>query len=273
MIYLSKTNRSVTEKYIKFCQQGLPNSKILEWHEILTKSDVDKLVFLGILRGTNVLYRWAEKYGKDFYFIDRPYWGESRNTPYYQRIVKNGHIKNKIEARPEDRFKKSFPWKIDPWNKNKKGDIVVCPPTNAIAAFFNKHSWLEETLEILKANTDRNIVVRNKGYNPIVSYNDDGALVVTGKQKNETNGPLDWNNVYTIVAFNSNITLEATARGIPIFCDSHNACAPIAEKDFSKIETPVYPDREPLYFSLAYGQFTAQEMRDGTAWRILDNGR
>lgn len=270
MIYLSRTNRSATEKYINFCQRGLPNSKILDWKEILTRSDVEKIILLGILRGTNVLYRWAEQNKKDFYFLDRPYWGQTRNTPYYTRIVKNGHIKNKLESRPDDRFKKSFPWTIHPWNKNKKGDIVVCPPTNAIATFFNQHSWLEDTLKILRANTDRNIVVRKKGYNPTVGYDKDGALVVTGKEENDTTSKLDWSNVYTIVAFNSNITLEATTRGIPVFCNEHNACAPIAEKDFSKIETPVYPDREPLYYSLAYGQFTADEMSDGTAWRILD---
>ena len=49
-----------------------------------------------------------------------------------------------------------------------------------------------------------------------------------------------------------------------------NSCAPIAEQDFSKIETPKYADREPCYHSLAYGQFSAEEMRDGWAWRILD---
>jgi hypothetical protein len=49
-----------------------------------------------------------------------------------------------------------------------------------------------------------------------------------------------------------------------------NSCAPIAETDFSKIETPKYADREPCYYSLAYGQFSAEEMRNGWAWGILD---
>lgn len=270
MIYLSKTNRSVTEKYITFCHQGLPGSKILDWKEILKKNDVDGLVFLGILRGSNLLYRWAEENNKNFYFIDRPYWGETRNFPYFQKIVKNGHIKTKLEDRPDDRFKQSFPWTIHSWNKDKKGDIVVCPPSNAISTFFEKQDWLENTLKILKENTNRNIVVRKKGYNPIVGFDNDGAMVVTGKEKNETDGKLDWSNVYAIVAFNSNITLEATTRGVPVFCDEHNACSPIAETDFSKIETPIYPDREPLYYSLAYGQFTGEEMKNGTAWRILN---
>ena len=68
----------------------------------------------------------------------------------------------------------------------------------------------------------------------------------------------------------ANISLEATTRGIPCFTDLHNACAPISETDFTKIESPKYVDREPLYYSMAYGQFTAEEMQNGFAWSILD---
>ena len=51
-------------------------------------------------------------YTKDFYYIDRPYWGESRGTPYWMRCVKNEHVKTFVDNRPDDRFKKTF--------KNKK---------------------------------------------------------------------------------------------------------------------------------------------------------
>ena len=269
MIYLSRTERQLTEKYIDYCSRSFPGSKILKWSEIIKKDDVDKLIFLGVLRGTNVLYKWAKENKKDFYFLDRPYWGETRNPPYYMRIVKNGHLKNWFEKRPDDRWKKSKTREIFPWRKTGR-DIVVCPPTNAIAEFFGVHNWLEKTLETLKNNTDRPIVVREKKYNPIVGYNEDGSLVVQGKQQSNNTGPVDWDNAYAIVTYNSNITFEATTKGIPIFCDKHNACAPIGETDFSKIEKPIYPDREPLYHSMAYGQFTADEMKDGTAFKILD---
>ena len=44
----------------------------------------------------------------------------------------------------------------------------------------------------------------------------------------------------------------------------------ICENDFSKIETPLYADREPVFYSLAYGQFTQEEFRNGWALSILD---
>ena len=136
--------------------------------------------------------------------------------------------------------------------------------------FFNVHSWLDETIATLKANTDRPIVVKNKGYNPIIGHDKNGGYIVTGKDNTPPRPPIDWDSTFAIVTYNSNITLEATTRGIPCCTVIHNACAPISETDFSKIETPKYADREPLYYSMAYGQFTAEEIRNGYAWRILD---
>ncbi len=269
MIYVSSTNRKLTEKYIDWAVAGLPNCKKISPLELITKKDCTKAVLLGLLRGTHLVYRWAEKNNIDFNYIDRPYWGETRNHPYYMKIVKNNFLKNWQEDRPDDRFKKSFPWPIKPWKKEGK-NIIVCPPSNAIKEFRGVHNWLDTTLKTLKENTDRPIIVKTKGYNPLIGVDTNGGYFVAGKDKQKPSGPIDWDDAYAIVTYNSNISLEATTRGIPCFTDPHNACAPISETDFTKIETPKYAEREPLYHSMAYGQFTAEEMRNGYAWRILD---
>jgi hypothetical protein len=269
MIYVSSTNRQLTEKYVDWAVHGLPNSKKLQPQEIIKTKDCTKAVMFGVLRGTHLVYRWAEKNKIDFYYMDRPYWGETRNAPYYVKVVKNNHLKNWYEERPSDRFEKSFPWPIKPWKKDGR-NIVVCPPSNAMQEFFGVHDWLDNTLRTLKANTDRPILVKNKGYNPIIGKDINGGHIVTGKDNTPPSPPIDWDDAYAIVTYNSNISLEATTRGIPCFTDTHNACAPISETDFSKIETPKYTEREPLYYSMAYGQFTADELKNGYAWSILD---
>ena len=269
MIYLSNTDREVTEKYMRMAQSGMPNSTLLPYHEVLKKTDATKVWLFGILRGTNLVYEHCVKNKIDFYYMDRPYWGETRNSPYYVKIVKNNHLKNWQENRPDDRFKKSFPWPIHPWKKDGK-NIIVCPPSNAMKDFFGVDDWLDKTIATLKANTDRPIIIKNKGYNPIMGRDANGGMIVTGKDDSKPSGPIDWDNAYAVVTYNSNISLEATTRGIPCFTDVHNACAPISETDFSKIEKPCYVDREPLYYSMAYGQFTAEEIKSGYAWRILD---
>ena len=167
-------------------------------------------------------------------------------------------------------------------------DVAVCPWSHiqvilqycniqtfvsfyhAMKEFRGVHDWLDKTLTTLKENTDRPIIVKTKGYNPIIGLDENGGYKVIGKDNEKPSGPIDWDNAYAIVTYNSNISLEATTRGIPCFTDIQNACAPISETDFTKIEQPRYPDREPLYYSMAYGQFTAKEMSSGYSWRLLD---
>ena len=136
--------------------------------------------------------------------------------------------------------------------------------------FFNAHDWLENTLKILKENTDRKIEVREKPYNPNIKKDEYGATI---KVDNPTDhkGPVYWKNIFATVTYNSTTVIDSVRNGVPIFTDKIvNAGAPISEHDFTKIETPKYPDREPLYYSMAYGQFTAEEIRNGYAWKILD---
>ena len=269
MIYLSKTARFVTEKYIEFAQQGMPGSKILPYDQVIEKKDATKVWFFGILRGTNLVYEHCQKNGIDFYYMDRPYWGISRDTPYFLRIVKNDHVKNFIDDRPDDRFKASFPFDIKPYHKNGK-KILVCPPTNSISTFFKCKNWLQNTMAQLKKNTDREIIVREKPYNPEAQRGTDGKIHVGANSTKVSKEPIDWREIHAVVTNNSSITIKALANGVPVFADSNNCAFPIAGKSLARIEDPVYVDPRPLFYSLAYGQFTAKEMSDGTAKRLID---
>ena len=269
MIYLSNTHRELTEKYIKFAQKGIPGSKILPYDEILKKKDAESVWLFGILRGTNLVYEHCVKNKIKFFYMDRPYWGVSRQEPHFLRIVKNGHVKNFVENRPDDRFKATFPYEIQDYHKSGK-KIMICPPTSSISTFFGCENWLDRTLEGLRANTDREIVVRDKPYNP-EAYIDKHGIMRTGENNTKTQKEkIDWREIHAVVTFNSSITIKALANGVPVFTDENNCAFPIAEKDLTKIESPRYEDPRPLFYSLAYGQFNAQEMSDGTARRILD---
>ena len=269
MIYISETGRKTTEKYIQFVSAGLPGSRILDYKRLLETKDAEKVWLFGILRGTDLVYKHCQKNKIDFYYMDRPYWGISRQPPYTLRITKNDHVKNFIDERPDDRFKATFPHEILPYHKNGR-KILVCPPTNAIQQFFGCTDWLEKTMKELKSNTDREIIVRDKPYNP-ETYIDANGVMRTGENKTTTpKEKIDWREIHAVVTNNSSITIKALANGVPVFADSNNCAFPIAGKSLSLIENPIYHDPRPLFYSLAYGQFTAEEMQNGKAMRILD---
>ena len=269
MFYCITTGRPVTEKYIESFARGA-HGTIVNWEKVVNSNDCDKVALMGILRGTNIVYHWAKKNKKDFYYIDRPYWGESRGTPYWMRCVKNEHVHTKITHRPDDRYKKHYRGDpIKPYHKNGKY-ILVVPPSHSIALHFNATNWLDETMMILKKNTDREIIVREKPYNP-KSYFDDAGILLPGPSENkQPERPFEWPQVHAVVTFNSSITIKALHNGVPCFSNFENPCSAICEKDFSKIESPLYEERQPLFHSLAYGQFTRDEFRNGYALRILD---
>jgi hypothetical protein len=74
------------------------------------------------------------------------------------------------------------------------------------------------------------------------------------------------------VAFNSIAALESVIYGVPSFVTVPCAASPLALTDLTKINTPYYPDESLVKqqcYSLAYGQFTNEEIENGTAHKIL----
>ena len=269
MFYCVHTGRINTEKYIESFARGV-GRPIVSYQKVLDSTDCDKVAFMGVLRGTNLVYHWAKENNKDFYYIDRPYWGESRGTPYWMRCVKNAHVKHTHEPRPDDRYKKYYNGDpIKPYHKNGKY-ILVVPPSNSMSLHFNAADWLDKTLKTLRANTDREIIVREKPYNPKSFIDTEGRMMAGPSENKQPERPFEWPMVHAVVTFNSSITIKALHNGVPCFSNFENPCGPICESDFSKIETPMYSEREPIFHSLAYGQFTQEEFRNGWALNILD---
>ena len=247
------TTKPRTQRYVDAFVNGSGKGRIYQFRD-LKGLPKEILTMYGILAGSGEVYKWCEKDNRDFYFMDHGYFTNAHDRPHWLRITKNKHCQNILQQKPTDRYEKHFKQDIKPWGKGKK--ILVLPPTNAIANFFNATDWLSNTLKTLKENTDREIDVREKPYNPTVHK-----------------GNIDWQDYHATVTYNSNTMVASLTNGVPVFCDSENsAAAPISETDFTKIETPRYGDRIALFSSLAYNNWTLQEMANGTAWRMLNEG-
>ena len=263
------TTKPRTQRYIDAFVNGSGRGAIYQFRDLkeLPKED---LTMYGILAGSGEVYKWCEKERRDFYFMDHGYFTNAHDSPHWLRITKNKHCQNILQHKSTDRYERHFKQDIKPWNKGKK--ILVLPPTNAIANFFDATAWLNDTLKILKRNTDRVIDIREKPYNPTITTDHVGATVKVDRPTVHK-GNINWNDYHATVTYNSNTMVASLANGVPVFCDpSNSAAAPISETDFSKIETPKYGDRIALFSSLAYNNWTLEEMTNGTAWSMLNGG-
>ena len=260
------TTKPRTQRYVEAFVRGAGQGKLYQFRDLKLLPE-ENLTMYGILAGSGEVYKWCEKEHRDFYFMDHGYFTNAHKSPHWLRITKNKHCQNILQQRPTDRYEKHFKQDIKPWNKGKK--ILVLPPTNAIANFFNATDWLSKTINTLKQNTDREIDVREKPYNPTVEIDHVGATVKVDRPTvHKVN--INWDDYYATVTYNSNTMVASLVNGVPVFCDPKNsAAAPISETDFSKIETPKYGDRIALFSSLAYNNWTLQEMANGTAWSML----
>lgn len=210
------------------------------------------------------------KVGRDFYYIDTGYFGNfpcPGNPPgkkFFHRIVKNDLQHTKLRDCPKDRWDNLL--KHDPrlqwkgWKKSGKNILIITPnPKSCHYYGFEKDQWLESVLKNLKEHTDRPIVIREKG-----SRSDRNTV-------DTIYDALD-RDVYATVTFNSIAAIESVAYGIPTFVAVPCAASPLAEMDLSKINTPFFPDDKLILQqcrSLAYGQFTGDEITSGRAWAIL----
>ncbi len=229
-------------------------------------------IFRGVVKRKYIQQHWRDK--KDFYYMDTGYFGNfiSLGNPsgkkLYHRIVKNDLQKHWLEDYPNDRWKEIC--KIDPryqwkgWKKKGKKILIIVPNRKSCVFYGydideNKKSWLTTTIETIKQYTDMEIVIREKGSR-------------SSRQHYSIFDALD-QGIFATVAFNSIAALESVIYGVPSFVTVPCAASPLALNDLSQISKPFYPDESLVQrhcASLAYGQFTGEEIANGIAWKILN---
>lgn len=192
--------------------------------------------------------------GRNWYYGDHGYFNRercyrvSRNAVQYQPTIKtmNDMTPHRYESLGLNVRNK--------W-ETKGSRILVCPNSDIYHQRWGRSmtEWVDDVIKQLKRSTDRPIVIRTK-------------------QTSKTRSIFeDLNDAWLTVVWSSNAAVDSLRAGVPVV-----ALAPFASTrnmghhDLSRVETPYYPDhRIPFLWSLAHAQWTFDEMREGMAWRWL----
>lgn len=75
-------------------------------------------------------------------------------------------------------------------------------------------------------------------------------------------------DTHILITHNSNAAVEAVLEGVPVCVSPISAAYPMSTP-LEDIERPRMPDRTEWLHSLAYGQFTLDEMRSGKALALI----
>ena len=232
------------------------------------KYDVTMDGMTPVLRGI-LKYKIMQKCladNKDFYYVDSGYVGNNisrlnrMGNKLYHRIVRNDLQHKTITPRPADRWQ-ALDVVLQPRKFGRK--IIVATPDEKPCRYYgiDQQQWVEQTVAELKKYTDRPIEIRHRAPKRIDRVSTAPLSTVLA------------NNVHALVTYNSIAAVESIFAGVPAFVLAPTHIAePVASKDLSQIENPVWANRDTLdawCHSMAYGQYHVKELRDGTAFRMM----
>lgn len=243
--------------YDPFLQSFIMGSggQIAVWDRV--KDSQVPVVLRGVTKRKQMLA--CRETGRDFYYIDTGYFGNSRKKTFH-RITKND-MQNlgPVIHRPRDRlaFTGYQARKFRPGSK-----ILLAPPSQKLLMCYNLDlsQWIKDTVEEIKKHTDREIVIREKQGRSVRVTTDTIEMALD-------------QDIHCLVTFSSIAAVEAVLFGKPAIVLGPSAAHSVCSQSLGDLEKPYIPtldEVEEWAAHLAYCQFTELEMRNGTAWNILN---
>jgi hypothetical protein len=198
----------------------------------------------GLIRGSRPLIDQIKSAGHTYYHMDNGYFG--RNSFFRLQKEANQYTGPITYTDPSrwERMAKIFGYKFRPWNKDGK-NIVLALSTEHLFKFYGDDlkAYINRTVAEIRKHTDRPIIIRHK--------------------KNSTPIEDELLDCFALVTHTSASALDAFRMGVPVFTTGECCAKPLSLQDLSKIETPIYPAREPLFWDLAWRIFSPNELARG----------
>ena len=219
----------------------------------------------GGLRGTEAVIDEAGQNDQDWFFFEHAYvMNESKHMPNMKlkdrvyRVTKNAQLINDIDELSYDDYNRIEKYKehvqLEPWKKDGKY-ILVFEPSDFAKRWWEVPNWTEDTINLLKANTDLEIRIRKK--NSLVSF------------ESEVKG------AKAVVSLQSAAAIQAHIWGIPGYCAEMSAAYPVShslemiQKGLDSIQYIPDDTRQKWLNSILANQYTMTEIADGTCYNRL----
>lgn len=203
------------------------------------------------------------KHNRDFYYIDTGYFGNGKHKIYHRAVKNNLQYLGPMQDRPDVRLRKTG---VLAKKMSSGSDILLVLPSVKVMTFFDLDldSWIASTIAELKKHTDRKIITRLKPPRQKRVRGDESLEAALHK------------DVHCVVTYNSIAAVESLIFGKPVITLGPNAAQDLSSHNISDIENPKRPGLDEVNAflrHLAFHQFTWEEIKDGSAWRILNGPR
>ena len=234
------------------------NGYISSWED--EKESDNALIIRGVGKKSREAIQHCWNTNRDFYYIDTGYFGNPKLKMYHRLTKNNLQFSSELIDRPDDRLVRTNT-KIKKHNPGSK--ILICPPSDKVMMIFDMpdaKTWTQHIVEEIKKYTDRPIEVRLKPESRTERQNSNTIQDALA-------------DAHCLVTYNSIAATEALINGVPAIALGPNAASMLCPNTLENIDNIEYPDTSLIYSylsNLAYNQFTERELRNGTAWRIVN---
>lgn len=156
---------------------------------------------------------------------------------------------------------------LKPWQNNGE-DIVIALQRDDSEQWTGQppvEKWLKQTVDQLRQSTQRPIVIRSHPRREVVVLS--GCVIDKPLHVPNTYDDFDFNralsHAWAVVNWNSGPGSQAVMSGVPAFVGSTSLAAPVANLDWSQIESPARPDRSEWLINLSHTEWTCAELATG----------
>ena len=174
-------------------------------------------------------------------------------------------------------IKRDYNMDLKPWRTNGSHILITLQrPLGWSMRGFNLMKWLENTFREIRKYSDRPIIIRWhpgdwKSYPVYEALLKQYNATISLQERHITEDLVNW---WALVCHNSTPSSVASIEGIPAFItDDPGYCqaGDIANLDFSKLETPIMPDRLEWIKKLSQCHWSFDDTRSGRCWARMRN--
>ncbi len=245
-------------------EQGL----ITQGHRIVEKDEdvvvIWSVLFQGRMMHNEKIYNEAKSQGKPVVIIEV---GNLIRNSTWRICLDNinglGKFGNSLNLDPDRPRKLGV--SLKPYQDIRRGEILIACQHERSLQWQNRPTmkkWVEETIEIIKSQTRRRIVVRPHPRN-LFTVKISNVLMDSPKKIPGTYD--DFNIFYgfhCVINFNSGPAVQSLINGTPVICDSSSLAGELSN-DLNNIENLQYFPREDWFLKLCHTEWTIEEIQQG----------
>ena len=175
-----------------------------------------------------------------------------------------------------DRWKK-FNIELKPWTHAGE-EIIICGQHHNSHQWRNNprmYKWFEQQITEIRKYSDRPIVVRPHPRNHVnidtTKFKNVNVIPPIKNQNtyDDTNFIEILKNAWAVVNYSSNPAMQSVFNGVPVFVSEASLSYDVGNSSLADINNPKMPDRQNWASSLAYTEWTTEEIKQGLPWERI----